>query len=102
MLDELETHRDAIASLCRRFDVASLSVFGSATTDEFDATRSDLDLLVSFHPRSGMSRFDAYFGLKESLEALFGRGVDLVSADAVDNPYFARAVEGSRRELYAA
>ena len=42
------------------------------------------------------------FGLLESLEALFGRHVDLVVASAITNPYFQETVEKSRTLLYAA
>jgi len=40
--------------------------------------------------------------LKEALEALLGRPVDLVDPSAMDNPYFAEMVEHTRQELYAA
>ncbi|NYH83252.1 putative nucleotidyltransferase [Actinopolymorpha cephalotaxi] len=46
------------------------------------------------------SRFDAYFGLKESLESLLGRPVDLVSPVAPENPYFAASVAGDSHEVY--
>ena len=49
-----------------------------------------------------MSRFDAYFSLKEDLEALTVRPVDLVSTSAMENPYFAKSVASTSRELYAA
>ena len=49
-----------------------------------------------------MTRFDAFFGLKESLETLLKRPVDLVDPSALQNPYFAQSVVSSRRELYAA
>ena len=45
--------------------------------------------------------FDAYFGLKEALEELFGRPVDLVEAGAVRNPYLKASIEQSRENLYA-
>lgn len=69
-----------------------LAVFGSAVTDRFDPERSDLDLLVEFssdiqHP------FRAYFGLKEELESLFERPVDLVEAGAVTNPYVSASIQ---------
>jgi hypothetical protein len=41
-------------------------------------------------------------GLKEALEALFGRSVDLVEAGASSNRYFLESVNKSRRLLYAA
>jgi predicted nucleotidyltransferase len=46
--------------------------------------------------------FDRYFGLKESLEALYGRHVDLVTIGSLRNPYFVAAVNKSRRLVYAA
>jgi uncharacterized protein len=97
----LELDEEAIAAACRRFGVRRLAVFGSAATEAFDPERSDADFLVEFGP-DPTSRFDAYFGLKEELERLVGRPVDLVMAKALDNPYFAASVERSRRELYAA
>ena len=41
-------------------------------------------------------------GLKEALEDLFGRPVDLVEATAVRNPYLRADIERSRELLYAA
>ncbi len=93
--------REAIADLCRRFGVRRLSVFGSALTDRFDEVHSDVDFLVDFRPDS-TSLFDSYFGLKEELESLFGRPVDLVTTSALENPYFAASFEAYAEELYAA
>ena len=102
MLKELAEQRAAIVDLCRRFEVRRLAVFGSATTDEFVPNQSDVDFLVEFDRSGSLSRFDAYFGLKEGLEELLGRPVDLVAPSALDNPYFAESVEHTREELYAA
>jgi predicted nucleotidyltransferase len=101
MIPELQTQRDAIAELCRRFGVLRLDVFGSAVTGGFDDEPSDVDLLVDFDPHSTRSRFDAYFGLKEGLEDLFGRPVDLVAPSALGDPHFAELVARSRLDLYA-
>ena len=60
-----------------RFGIKSIAVFGSVARGE--ATRdSDVDILVEFHPeeRVGIFRF---LELKEHLEGLFGREVDLVT-----------------------
>lgn len=46
--------------------------------------------------------FDRYFGLKEDLEALFGREVDLLMEGAMKNPHLIKSVSESRLPLYAA
>ncbi len=102
MIAEITEHHDEVVALCRRFGVRRLDVIGSATSGEFNPERSDIDFLVQIEPPEGTSRFDAFFGLKEALEALLGRPVDLVDPSALDNPYFAEMVENTRQELYAA
>jgi uncharacterized protein len=100
MIAEISSHREELRELCRRFHVRHLDLFGSATGDDFDAERSDLDFLVEFEPEA--LSFDTYFGLKESLEALFGRSVDLVEPSAIRNPYFKESVERSRERIFEA
>lgn len=101
MASVLDPHLAELPELCRRYGVRRLEVFGSAASDAFDPQRSDIDFLVEFD--SEPSRlFDRYFGLKESLEALYGRSVDLVTAGSMQNPYFIEAVNKSRQLVYAA
>lgn len=102
VLTSLDKLKDQIVALCKRFDVVRLEVFGSATSDAFDARRSDFDFLVDWKPGGALRPFDRYFGLKESLEDLLGRAVDLVEVDGLRNPYFIRQVNASRRTVYAA
>lgn len=96
-LDEL---RPAIAALCEELQVERLDLFGSATSETFGSA-SDVDVLVEFD-RSQGDLFNRYFTLKERLEALFDRPVDVVTASAIRNPYFKTAVERSRVNVYAA
>lgn len=97
----IDEHRAALAELCRRYGVRRLFLFGSAARDDFDSTRSDVDLLVEFGPLPRGGYADAYFGLRESLEALLGREVDLVALSAVRNPYVMADIERTRALLYA-
>jgi len=101
MVTAVPLDRDAIAHISERFAVQRLRVFGSVLTDRFDPSRSDVDFLVDFaddHP----DLLGAYLGLKEALERVVGRSVDLVMADAVKNPYFKAAAFSSAEDLYAA
>lgn len=101
MTDAVELDLDEIASLCRRFHVRRLAVFGSAVDGTFDPASSDIDFIVEFDDDLE-TKFAAYFDLKAALEASLGRPVDLVMPKALDNPYLAASVERSRQELYAA
>lgn len=98
----VDHQRLRIADLCRHYGVRSLDLFGSASTGEFDSLHSDVDLLVDFQDASPAGAADRYFGLKEDLQALFGRSVDLVMRRALRNPYVLRAVNRQRDRLYAA
>lgn len=98
----IESKRAELAEICHRFHVHRLDLFGSATGEDFDASRSDVDLLVEFEAGSKMMAFHQYFGLKEALATLFDRPVDLIVASAVKNPYIRRSIEETRENLYAA
>ncbi len=102
MKSELSHRRRELEALCRRFGVRSLELFGSAATDQEHSGESDLDFLVEFGALPPGGYADAYFGLLESLEALFGRPVDLVVPSAIRNPFFLQSVERTRTLLYAA
>jgi len=94
--------RQEIEKLCRRHQVQRLELFGSATGARFDPVRSDVDFLVQFHPLEGRAYLDAYFGLLNDLESLFGRHVDLLADPTIRNPYLRESIEQSRQLIYAA
>jgi predicted nucleotidyltransferase len=102
MIALIEAKRPDVAALCRRHRVRRLSVFGSAVLGSFDPETSDLDFLVELETMSPVAYADAYFGLKEDLEKLFGRPVDLVTADSVVNPYLGASIAARSETVYAA
>lgn len=97
----IETHRAAIGDLCRRHGVRRLEVFGSILRDDFDVQRSDVDVLVEFAPGSPAS-FGEFLDLKEALEALLGRPVDLIEAHSVRNRRLKQHIDRSKAPVYAA
>ena len=103
MLPLIAEHSSEIAALCRRFGVRRLHVFGSAARGDFDPERSDLDFLVEFDSRAPDAlSLKTFFGLQESLEALFGRNIDLVEPGAIRNPYLNASIERSREPVFEA
>jgi predicted nucleotidyltransferase len=89
---------EKLRSLCQRYGIRRLSVFGSALRDDFSA-ESDLDLLVEFQP--GRTPGLAFFRLETELAGLFGRRVDL-NTKASLSPYFRDRVLYEARDLYVA
>ena len=74
--------KDRLVDFCRRWKVAELSLFGSALREDFRPD-SDVDLLVSFAPGVTWG-FDDLLTMKEELQTLFGRAVDLVERRLVE------------------
>ncbi len=72
--EPIASHQGSIEELCRKYHVARLALFGSASRGEARVD-SDLDLLVSFEP--GMTPGLGFFMLQEELEGVLGRRVDL-------------------------
>jgi predicted nucleotidyltransferase len=64
--------------LKQNFSVRRIGLFGSLARNEADR-ESDVDILVDFVEPT----FDHYMDLKFYLENLFGRPVDLVTADTL-------------------
>ena len=102
MHPSIAQHRSGISAICQRYRIQRLEVFGSAARAEnFDPEHSDADFLVEFAPdvQPGLGTF---FGVKAALEALLGRGVDLVEPGAVRNPYVLASINRNREAIYAA
>ncbi|WP_342618216.1 nucleotidyltransferase domain-containing protein [Rhodoferax sp. GW822-FHT02A01] len=95
-------HRSGISAICQRYGIQRLEVFGSAArADDFDPATSDADFLVVFAP-DAQPGLESIYGAKADLEALLGRGVDLVEPDCVRNPYVLAGINSSREAIYAA
>ena len=97
----VESRRTEIARICAAHRVRRLEIFGSAAQGPFHTEDSDIDLLVEFQSGTDLGPWMAgYFNLKDELEKLFGRKVDLVMPSAMKNPYFIREVNRTRRAVY--
>ncbi len=96
-----EIDHKVLATLCRKYGVKKLSLFGSAARNELRPD-SDVDLMVEFKPRSRTTSFDL-IDMQEKLSPLFGnRRVELTSPEILENPYRRRTIERDVKTLYAA
>ncbi|HUF07975.1 MAG TPA: nucleotidyltransferase family protein [Rhodothermales bacterium] len=89
-----------IDEFCRKWRIRELSLFGSALRDDFGPD-SDVDLLVSFDSPNRWTLWD-FVDMREELEGLFGRRVDLLSKPALKNPFRRREILTTQQVIYAA
>ena len=70
---------EQIAEFCRARGIRKLSLFGSVLREDFDAARSDVDVLAEFLPgvRPGLK----FFGYADELAAIVGHKVDFNTAE---------------------
>lgn len=102
MIPEIGQHRDEIIAICEGYGLERLEAFGSATTVVIDPEQSEVDLLVDYpegfaHVPWG-SRVDE---LRERLERVLERKIDLVVLRWVDNPFVRRTIQQQRTLFYA-
>ena len=95
----LKNQLDTIRSLCERYRVKTLYVFGSVLTPNFN-THSDIDLLVDFLDQDALQYASNYFQFKFELEKLFNRKIDLLEERALKNPYFIENINQKKQLLY--
>ena len=74
--------KDRIAAFCKKWKITELALFGSVLREDFRPD-SDVDVLVTFRPDSDWG-VEHLLDMKEELEALFGRAVDLVEKRLVE------------------
>lgn len=92
--------QELLRDFCRRWKIAELSVFGSVLRDDFHAD-SDVDVLVTFAKDAEWSLYD-WVDMVGELRGIFGRDVDLLSSQALRNPYRRHEILKTREILYAA
>lgn len=95
----VDVHKNEIFELCEKHEVKELYVFGSVLTDKFDDS-SDIDILIQFNQIDLTKYFDNYMDLKEKLEEILKRPVDLVENQAIKNPIFRKVVDREKKLLY--
>jgi hypothetical protein len=97
----IKDNLENIGRLCRLYGVRKLELFGSILRRDFDPECSDVDLLVEFEAGVANS-FTNFLDLKEALEHLLGRRVDLVELRAIRNRRLRHHIEQSKSPVYAA
>lgn len=95
----IEEKIDAINTLCEKHKVGRLYTFGSVLTSAFN-DESDVDFLVDFKIQDIEKYVSNFFNLKEKLETLFKKEIDLIEYNAITNPYFKEEVDETKMLVY--
>lgn len=99
MVDLLNNTQDRISTLCNLHHVKHLYAFGSVLTPRFN-DESDIDFVVEFRPIILEDYVDNYLSLKDSLEKLLGRSVDLLEEKGIQNPVLRRNIDRTKKLVY--
>jgi len=90
---------EQIKEYCASSKVRTLFVFGSVTNDKFKA-ESDVDMVVDIAETDPLAYSEIYFNLKEQLEIIFNRHVDLLEQKAIKNQILKSEIEQTKILIY--
>lgn len=96
----IQFDKDRIVEFCSKWKITEFSFFGSTLRDDF-APESDVDILVTFEPEAPWSLWD-FIDMRDELQELFGREVDLVEKTGLRNPFRRHEILKTREVIYAA
>lgn len=96
---EIEKIKPEIERICRNLPIKRLGLFGSVLSRSF-SENSDVDVLVVFDSSGNIDLFDKYFELKEKLEEIFKRDVDLVVDKEFKNPVLRESINRTSTIIY--
>lgn len=81
-------------------DIKYLYAFGSAITDQFDLTNSDIDLLIELDHTDPLKKRETLLKLWDEFEAFFHRKVDLLTERSIKNPILKQSIDNSNMLIY--
>ncbi len=88
-----------IHRICNENKVKSLFAFGSITKGTMD-DKSDIDLLVDIDISDPYEYTDTYFSLKEQLQELLGKNIDLLESRALHNRFLKDEIDKTKVLVY--
>lgn len=94
--------QEVLAQFCRKWGIQKLELFGSLLRSDYGPD-SDIDLLYTPAPQARWGL--GFVRLREELEELIGKHVDLVAREAVErsrNPIRRQNILSSAQVLYEA
>ncbi|BAU12058.1 DNA polymerase subunit beta [Leptolyngbya sp. NIES-3755] len=97
--DRLRVSEAVIEAFCHKWNIVEFALFGSVLREDF-RDDSDIDVLVVFG-QSHHPSLSGWLDIREEIEALFGRKVDLIQKKLLKNPYSKAEILRSHQVVYA-
>lgn len=102
MIGLVQNALQEIREILESHQVVKAELFGSAADGDFSSS-SDIDILVTFSEELLLLDYaDNYFSLKDQLELLLKRRVDLLSTRSLKNAALLAAINRTKQSLYTA
>ena len=95
----LSANIEQIKEICATTGVKTLYAFGSVTNLKFKDD-SDVDMVVDIAETDPIAYSEFYFTLKEHLEAVLNRHVDLLEQKAIKNPFLKKEIDQTKVLIY--
>ena len=89
-----------LISLCNKYEVTRMFLFGSSVTGNFNPDTSDVDIIVEIENMPPEKKGELLMQLWNELEKLFARKVDLLTTPNVRNPYLKNEIENTKLLIY--
>ena len=90
---------ERIKHVCYEYRVKKFSVFGSVLTDDF-SSNSDIDFVVDFDENDPIKYTDLYFQIKDKLEQILNRQIDLIEERGIKNSFFKKEIDKTKVVIY--
>lgn len=98
--DEILKQKKDFKAICQQHSVKYLYAFGSSTSERFDMSKSDIDLLVEIDDPDPVERGEKLISLWDNFESFFRRKVDLLTDSSIHNPYLRKNIDATKILLY--
>lgn len=99
----IDNNLQRLRSICEKYNVLSLSVFGSATEKERFTDLSDVDIYIDLDDEKlSLEEYaESYFNITYALEDLLKRKIDLITRRSIKNPYFKEEIDSTKVEIFS-
>jgi len=96
----IENKATKLFSLCKKYKVSKLFLFGSVLKESFNPKTSDIDFIVEIDNLTPIEKGENLISLWTELELLFSRKIDLLSSKKIKNPYLLKEINRTKTLIY--